>query len=102
MRVLAALEYTHPAALQLHPMSAQLSIRLPDELHQALLDASRRSGRKNAEIVREALREHLHFHPGSHRPASSRVSHLIGSLDSGIPDLAERHREYLIAKFTDG
>jgi len=29
-----------------------------------------------------------------------RVSHLLGSLESGIPDLAERHREYLLATLT--
>jgi hypothetical protein len=30
------------------------------------------------------------------RPAE-RVEHLIGSLSSGVPDLAERHREYVLA-----
>jgi hypothetical protein len=28
---------------------------------------------------------------------AERVEHLIGSLSSGIPDLAERHREYVLA-----
>jgi hypothetical protein len=30
------------------------------------------------------------------KPAE-RVAHLIGSLSSGVPDLAERHREYVLA-----
>ena len=29
--------------------------------------------------------------------AAERVEHLIGSLSSGVPDLAERHREYVLA-----
>jgi len=81
-------------------MSAQLSLRLPDDLHQALLDASRHNGRKSAEIVREALREHLRLDQGNQRSSPARVRHLIGSLDSGIPDLAERHREYLLENTT--
>lgn len=34
--------------------------------------------------------------PTGNKPAE-RVEHLIGSLSSGIPDLAERHREYVLA-----
>jgi hypothetical protein len=34
--------------------------------------------------------------PTDRRPAE-RVEHLIGSLSSGVPDLAERHREYVLA-----
>jgi hypothetical protein len=30
------------------------------------------------------------------KPAGG-VEHLIGSLSSGVPDLAERHREYVLA-----
>ena len=31
------------------------------------------------------------------RKPADRVEHLIGSLSSGVPDLAERHREYVLA-----
>jgi hypothetical protein len=34
--------------------------------------------------------------PPDSRPAE-RVEHLLGSLSSGVPDLAERHREYILA-----
>jgi len=43
-----------------------------------------------------ALREFLEVGPSSEQPPSSRVSGLLGSLESGIPDLAEKHREYLL------
>ena len=83
-------------------MNTQFSVRLPEDLHNALRQVSRQSGMKSAEIVRQALREHLHLHPdhNAHRSPAARSAHLLGSLESGIPDLAERHREYLLAMLT--
>ena len=33
---------------------------------------------------------------------AARVEDLIGSLSSGVPDLAERHREYILASLKHG
>jgi metal-responsive CopG/Arc/MetJ family transcriptional regulator len=77
-------------------MDSQLTVRLPADLTDALARASRKSGRRNSDIVRAALREYLNAAPlPSLRPAE-RVRTLIGSVDSGLADLAEQHREYLI------
>lgn len=77
-------------------MENQLTIRIPEELSLALDRASRRSGRKTSDIVRSALREYLRVGAkGGDRPAE-RVRGLIGSLDSGMPDLAEQHRLYIL------
>jgi hypothetical protein len=35
--------------------------------------------------------------PSADRKPAERVGHLIGSLSSGVPDLAERHRDYILA-----
>ena len=48
-----------------------------------------------SEIVRTALRQFLHNRPGILYSAQQ-VKDLLGSLDSGIPDLATRHREYIL------
>lgn len=83
-------------------MATQLSVRLPDELGRRLQAASRRMQRKSSEIVRLALLEFLG--PGNRdrtRPAD-RVRSLIGSLNSGIPDLASRHRTYLLKSLRRG
>ncbi len=77
-------------------MTDQLTIRLPADLREALDAAARASQRKRSEVVRMALREFLDLPPASGRPPSSRVRGLLGSLDSGVPDLAEKHREYLL------
>jgi len=77
-------------------MQHQVTIRLPKDLSQALKAASRRMQRKSSEIVRLALREYLGTSSGSKTRPADRVRGLIGSLESGVPDLAEKHRAYII------
>jgi hypothetical protein len=76
-------------------MGTQLTVRLTDDLRKALRAASRRMQRRSSEIVRLALQKFL----GTLRPAGrpvDRVRGLLGSLESGIPDLARKHRTYII------
>lgn len=82
-------------------MRAQLTVRLPEDLSRALEAASRRMQRKSSEIVRLALREFLTAPASRHRSAE-RVRGLIGSLESGIPDLADKHRAYIIESLRRG
>ena len=42
-----------------------------------------------------ALRQFLNHVSTKRRPAE-RVANLIGALDSRVPDLAEKHREYIL------
>jgi Arc/MetJ-type ribon-helix-helix transcriptional regulator len=76
-------------------MARQITVRLTDEIDEALSRASRSLNRTPSEIVRSALQRFLARTPTDPHPAE-RVADLIGSLDSGIPDLAERHREYIL------
>jgi len=81
-------------------MPSQLTIRLPDDLDRALKAAARRMQRKSSDIVRLALREFL---GGPGRPKGrpiDRVRALVGSLESGVPDLAARHRDYILKSVT--
>ncbi len=82
-------------------MASQLTVRLPDQLSRQLRAASRRMQRKSSEIVRMALSEFLGGADAKTRPAD-RGRALLGSLESGVPDLAERHRSYLIASLRHG
>jgi metal-responsive CopG/Arc/MetJ family transcriptional regulator len=83
-------------------MRDQLTVRLPEDLSQALQAASRRMQRKSSDIVRLALREFLRAPAGSRARPVDRVQGLIGSLESGIPDLAEKHRAYIIERLRRG
>src|SRR3978361_1587774 len=78
-------------------MSDQLTIRLPEDLNQALEAASVRLRRKRSDIVRLALYNFFSLAPANDDKPSARVQHLLGALDSGVPDLAENHRAYSLA-----
>ena len=77
-------------------MQSQLTVRLPDDLRRALTAASREMQRKNSDVVRLALRQFLALPPVCSVRAADRVRHLVGSVASGVPDLARRHRAYIV------
>ena len=83
-------------------MPTQLTVRLPDDLGRTLKSASRRMQRKPSEIVRLALQEFLGTTAGRPGRPADRVRRLIGSLESGIPDLARRHRAYVLESLKHG
>ena len=76
-------------------MSRQLTVRIPEDLSEELTLAVRKLRITPSEIVRLALRQFLRLDSVRPYPAQ-RVSELLGSLDSGIPDLATRHRDYIL------
>ena len=78
-------------------MHDQITVRLPSNLRMALRRASRRLRRRDSDIVRMALESFLQERPASSGKPADRVRHLIGSLESGVPDLAEDRGEYVIS-----
>jgi Arc/MetJ-type ribon-helix-helix transcriptional regulator len=74
----------------------QITVRLPAPLGRTLRRTSRRLGRRPSDVVRMALEAFLQVSPPTTAMPAERVEHLIGSLASGVPDLAERHREYVL------
>jgi Arc/MetJ-type ribon-helix-helix transcriptional regulator len=80
----------------------QITVRLPARLGRTLRRTSRRLGRRPSEVVRMALETFLQGAPPSDRKPADRVERLLGSLASGVPDLAERHREYVLAALKHG
>jgi hypothetical protein len=58
--------------------------------------------RKRSEIVRLALREFLGVAPGARAVPADGVRSLIGSLESGVPDLAENRRAYIMESLRRG
>lgn len=80
-------------------MERQLTVRLPEELSTKLDRAARRAGRKRSDLVRQALEQFLgdSGRPGSTRPIDL-VQDLLGAVESGLPDLGQRHREHLLSR----
>jgi hypothetical protein len=84
-------------------MSDQLTIRLPVDLSHALEAAAVRLRRKRSDIVRLALYRFFELAPADEdSPPSARVQHLMGALETGVPDLAEKHRAYVLESLKHG
>ena len=81
-------------------MEQQLTLRLPAELAARLDKTAKRLQRKRSEVVRLALEQYLAVETDG-RPIE-RVRDLLGSVESGVPDLGQRHREYLLRRLKHG
>jgi len=77
----------------------QLTIRMPDDYKEKMEMLAQRMGLKKSDIARIALKEFIEENMGSEdRPGYDKVKHLLGTEESGIKDLGQRHREYLVKK----
>ncbi|HEY7678534.1 MAG TPA: hypothetical protein VIG69_15785 [Candidatus Methylomirabilis sp.] len=81
-------------------MDAQLTVRLPGDLHERLARVAKRLGLKRSDVARLAIQRYLEEaeRGGPPRPYDL-VRDLVGSVASGVSDLGSRHREYLLARF---
>ncbi len=77
----------------------EVMVRLPDSLAARLEEAALRLGREQSDIIRMALEEFLTI--TEERPIE-RVRDLLGQIESGIPDLGQRHREHLLRRVQRG
>ncbi len=81
-------------------MGRQLTVRMSDELAAKLEAAARRLRRRRSEVVRLALerflQDVLEDSGGEPLRPIERVRDLLGRMESGVPDLGQRHREYLL------
>lgn len=78
-------------------MDAQITVRIPAELRMKVREKARRLRLKRSDIMRMALAEFLEGPEETGFPYE-RVKNLVGSVSIDIPDLGERHRDYLIQK----
>jgi predicted transcriptional regulator len=79
-------------------MEHQITVRLSKELNKALRERAAQMQRKPSEVVRMAVSEFLQLSAPESEKASDRVKGLLGSLNSGVPDLATRHRKHALNK----
>ena len=77
-------------------MESQLTLRLPASLAEKLERSAKRMKRKRSDVVRQALEQFLDAGPDV-RPID-RVRDLLGSVETGVSDLGQRHREHLIRR----
>lgn len=76
-------------------MSKTLSIELPDEVYQTLLQTAERSGQSPEAIVLQWI---VNQHQSQ---ASDPLDAFIGAFKTDIPDWTNRHDEYLSASLLE-
>ena len=81
-------------------MGVQLIVHLPTDLARQLDLAAKRLRRSRSDLIREALNRFLAEQTDT-RPIE-RVRDLLGQIESGVPDLGQRHREYLLQRLQNG
>ena len=81
-------------------MDQQLTLRMPSALAEKLEHAVRRLKRKRSEVARLALEEFLDTQLET-RPIE-RVRNLLGRVETGLPDLGQQHRDYLLKRLRHG
>ncbi len=81
----------------------QLTVRMPDEYTRKLNLLSKKMGLKRSDIVRLALKRFLDENSeGNDQLPFEKVRNILGVAESGIKDLGQRHRHYLIQKMGKG
>lgn len=77
----------------------QLTVRIPDEYKKKIEILSENMGLKRSDIARLALRKFIDENL-SQEPTTpyGKLKHLLGKAESGIKDLGQNHRKYLIER----
>ena len=77
----------------------QLTIRMPEKFLSKIEQIAKASGLKKSDITRMAIRKFLQDYSGEDdADLYEKAKRLIGVVDSGISDLGQNHRKYLIKK----
>lgn len=77
----------------------QFTVRISDEYGEKLALIAKNIGLKKSEIARMALKQFTDQILGETQDVPyEKISHLLGSAESGIKDLGQNHRDHLIKK----
>ncbi len=87
----------------MHPVSHQITVRMPEDLLEKLDRQAALQRRKRSDVIRLAVERFLEEpdRAPETRPID-KVRDLLGSYESGIPDLGQRHREHLLRRLRRG
>ena len=80
----------------------QLTIRMPDEQMKMIEHIAKKMGLKKSDVSRMAIKKFIDEYGDSSEKPFDKVKHLLEVVESGVTDLGQRHREYLIQKVAYG
>ena len=76
----------------------QLTIRMPDDQMGRIEHIAKKLGLKKSDVTRMAIKKFIAEYNDSIEKPFAKVKHLLGVVESGVPDLGQRHRDHLIKK----
>ena len=77
----------------------QITIRMPEEYLFKIEQIAKSNGLKKSDITRMAIQKFLNeYSNDKEADPYSRAKRLIGVVESGISDLGQNHRKYLIKR----
>ncbi len=76
----------------------QLTIRMPDEQMSRIEQIAKKMGLKKSDVTRMAIKKFVDEYHDSTVEPFAKIKHLLGVVESGVPDLGQRHRNHLIKK----
>ena len=76
----------------------QLTIRMPDDQMSRIEHIAKELGLKKSDITRMAIKKFIEEYNDSTVKPFAKVKHLLGIVESGVPDLGQRHRHHLLKK----
>ena len=76
----------------------QLTIRMPEKQMAMIEYIAKEMELKKSDVTRIALKKFIEEYNDSTEKPFTKVKHLLGIVESGMPDLGQRHRDYLIKK----
>ena len=81
----------------------QLTIRMPDDQINRIEHIAKKLGLKKSDVTRMAIKKFIEEYNDSTVKPFAKVKHLLGIVESGVPDLGQRHRDHLLKKInSDG
>ena len=77
----------------------QLTIRMPDRYFSKIEHIAGKMGLKKSDITRMAIKKFIEeYGDDNETKPFGKVQHLLGIVESGVSDLGQHHRKYLVEK----
>lgn len=77
----------------------QMTIRIPDEYMSKIKQMAKSMGLKRSDITRMAIKKFIAEYEMQKEPTPyTKAQHLLGVIESGITDLGQNHRDYLVER----
>ena len=81
----------------------QITVRMPGEYRDKLDRLSKSMGVRRSDVIRLAMKQFFEdTHEFSRKQPYSKVDRLLGIVESGVKDLGQSHRSYIIKKLRKG